>query len=219
MLKQSLTNELMRKFMDYLNNIEAKKNDEDYRAAVKLIDDAFKDIFRLGLEFFNSFTTENIIDMASSNRRQNTDRCIMIAKLLEEEGFILEKQGRLNDAFYINQKSLDVFLDAYMNRSEHCDLEEYFKDIQPLIDNVFQYKLPIVLEEKIRNYYTTANRYDKAEDVIYYILEETKYSKSCIEEALKFYNDLLSKENSDLTKGGLSKEEIEESIRELQSRL
>lgn len=219
MLKQSLTNELIKKFMDYLKNIETEKYNRDYESAVNLIDDAFKDIFRLGLKFFNSFTTENIIDMASTNRRQNTDRCIMMAKLLAEEGSILEKQHKSNEAFYINQKSLNVFLDAYMNRSGHCDLEEYFNDIQPLIDDVFQYKLPTALEEKIKNYYISINRYDKAEDIIYYILEENKYSANCIKDSLKFYNDLLSKEDSDLKNGGLSRSEIKESIKELESKL
>ncbi|WP_446897523.1 DUF6483 family protein [Clostridium sp. LBM24168] len=219
MLKQTLTNELIKKFTYYLNSIETKKCSDDYKSAIKLIDDAFKDIFRLGLKFFNSFTTENIIDMASTNRRQNTDKCIMIAKLLEEEGSILQRQDKLNEAFYINQKSLNIFLDAYINKSDHCELEEYFNDIQPLIDDVFQYKLPITLEEKIKDYYISINKYDKAEDIIYYILEETKYDTTYIEYALKFYNNLLSKEDLDLKNGGLSKLEIKKSITELESKL
>lgn len=219
MLKQNFTDELIKKFLNYIDNIEKEINNKNYKSALNLVDDAFKDIFRLGMKFFNSFTTNNLIEMVSTNRKSNTDRCIMMAKLLEEEGFILEKQNKIDESFYINKKSLTIFLDTYSKRNDYYTLGEYFNNIQNLIDNIFQYEIPVSLENKIKDYYISIGKYDKAENVFYYIMEESNYSIDSIKNALEFYNKLIFKEDSVLKEGGISKQEIQDSIQQLKSRL
>ena len=115
MLKRTITAELIKKFNEMLHKILDDIDNKDYEGALNLIDAAFKDIFRLSIKFFNSLSLENIMEMVKINGSIVTDKCIMMAKLLEEEGNILENQNKLDDAFYIHQKSLNLFLEAYLN--------------------------------------------------------------------------------------------------------
>lgn len=219
MLKRNITSEMAQNFIKYLNKLDKEKNNKNYDEALNLIDTAFKDIFKLGGKFFNSFSTENLIDMATTNGGTSTDKCIMMAKLLQEEALILEAQDKLDDAFYINQKSLNIFLHGYINKNDNCTLNNYFDDMQSIIDNVFKYKLPVSLENKIRDYYASLNKYSSADNVAYDILEQNNYDKDLINDALAFYDKLLLKEDSILESGGITKSEIKESIAELKSKL
>lgn len=219
MLKQSLSNELIKKFNNYIKEIEKEKSEGNYQNEMTIIDNAFKDIFRLGKKFFSSFSTENLIDMAKINGNSNADKCIMMAKLLEETGFVLEKQDKVNESFYINQKSLYIFLEAFQNIRESSTLKVYLKDIKPLTENLIQYELPEKLEIRIRDYYLNQGDYSKADDMTYYILENSNYEKRLVKNSLDFYKALLEIDSSTLEKGGLSIPEIESSIKDLSCKL
>ncbi len=64
--------------------------------------------------------------MTSTNGKASADKCIMMAKLFEEEAKILEIQNKLDDSFYINQKSLNIFLDTYNAENDTCTLKKVF---------------------------------------------------------------------------------------------
>ncbi|MBV4418236.1 hypothetical protein KM800_02660 [Clostridium tyrobutyricum] len=219
MLKRDITNELAENFINYLNKLEIEKNNNDYDKSLAIIDSAFKDIFKLGIKFFNSLSNENLVDMTSTNGKASADKCIMMAKLFEEEARILEIQNKLDDSFYINQKSLNIFLDTYSAENDICTLKKYFSDIPNIINSVIEYKLPTSLQIKIRDYYAMENKFDKADNIAYEILEENNYDNQIVHETLNFYKKLLSQQDLLLTKGGITKSEIEESIRDLEIKL
>lgn len=219
MLKRNFTSELVKKFHEALDNILEYKNSNKYSEALTLIDDTFKEIFRLSSKFFNSFSDENLIDIIKTDGTVNTDKCIMMAKLLEEESDIFKKQGNINDAFYTNLKSLNLFLEAYINKNNSCDLENYFSDIDCILDELSEYKISAVLQNKIIHYYTKKGSYDKAENILYELLENNNFSKASIDLGISFYEELILKEDKDLEKGNLPREEINESLFTLKQKL
>ncbi|MFL0194378.1 DUF6483 family protein [Clostridium sp. WILCCON 0269] len=219
MLKRSITAELMKKFNELLEKIIHCRDKNDYENALDLIDDAFKDIFRLSIKFFNSFSTENLIEIIKSDGTINSDKYIMMAKLLEEEANILEVQNKTEDAFYIYEKSLNLFLNAYLTEDNHCDLEGYFSDIDSIIYKISQYKLSSELENRLIEYYVKTGTYDKAENIIYEMLQDTGFSKDCLKNAIEFYERLLVKSDSELNSGNLPREEVLESIDSLKEKL
>ena len=90
MLKRNLTAELVGKFNEALAKIQEYKNEGENEEALSVIDNTLKELFRLGSKFFNSFSDENLIDMVKTDGTINADKCIMMAKLLEEEAEIFE---------------------------------------------------------------------------------------------------------------------------------
>lgn len=219
MLKRNLTSELMSKFNEALNKIIEYRNLGKNEKALAVIDDTLKEIFRLGMKFFNSLSDDNLLDMIRTDGGINTDKCIMMAKLLEEESYILEAQGNLDDSFYIALKSLNLFLQAYEGNKENCDLQHHFSDIEFLIEKLSEYKLPFLIQHKIIDYYVEVTKYDKSEDAMYEILEESNFDKEAVAKGISLYELLLSKSDGDLEKGNLSREEIEESLSLLKKKL
>lgn len=218
-IKSNLTAALVKKFADALEKILKYKSEGKNEEALNAIDDAFKEIFRLSSKFFNSFSDENLMDMIKTDGTLNADKCIMMAKLLEEEGEIYESQGNVNEAFYLNIKSLNLLLEAYINKDNNCDLQSYFSDIDLIISKILDYKLPASLEYKILDYYVKINMYDKAEDMLYEILETNNFDKPSIEKGISFYESLLTQDDETLEKGNLPREEIEDSLSHLKEKL
>ncbi|WPC41273.1 DUF6483 family protein [Clostridium sp. JS66] len=219
MLKRNLTSELVAKFKEFMDKILELRKEGKNQEALTTIDDTFKEIFRLSSKFFNSFSDENLLDMIKTDGTINADKCIMMAKLLEEEALIFEDENNLDEAFYMNLKSLNLFLEAYVNKNDDCDLQNYFSDIEPIIEKVSSYKIPISIQNKIMDYYLKINSYDKAEDVFYDILENNNFDKNIIEKGLNFYEALLLKGDKDLNENNLPREEINESIKFLKNKL
>lgn len=219
MLKRNLTAELVGKFNEALTKILEYKNEGKNEEALNVIDNTLKELFRLGSKFFNSFSDENLIDMIKTDGTINADKCIMMAKLLEEEADIIEILGDSNEAFYINLKSLNLFLEAYINKDNNCDLYNFFSDIDIVIEKINDYKIPIIIQSKMIDYYTKINKYDEAENILYEILEDQEFSKNVIDKALSFYETLLTKSDDDLDNGNLSREEINESLAALKKKL
>lgn len=219
MLKRSITDELIKKFEELLEQILYNKRNENYIKALDLIDDAFKYIFRLSIKFFNSFSTENLLEIIKSDGTINADKYIMMGKLLKEEADILESQHNREDAFYIYEKSLNLFLNAFLIKNEHCDLENYFSDMDYIIAKVSPYKLSPDIEDTLVKYYLKVGSFDKAEDILYDILKDSNFSKECLKDAVEFYETLLLKNEDELNKGNLPKEEIIESLNSLNKKL
>jgi tetratricopeptide (TPR) repeat protein len=219
MLKSSLTSELVKKFIEALEKILKYKKEGKNDEALSLINDTFKELFRLDSKFFNSFSDENLMDMIKTDGTINADKCIMMAELLKEEGEIYETQENFNEAFYLNLKSINLLLEAYINKDNNCDLQNYFSDIDLIIEKISDYKLPNVLESKIIEYYIIINKYDKAEDTLYVILENNNFSKDSVEKGIAFYEQLLSKDDETLEKGNLPREEIHDSLSHLKEKL
>ncbi|MCH5138255.1 hypothetical protein JMF89_13725 [Clostridiaceae bacterium UIB06] len=219
MLKRNLTDELVGKFDEALAKIKKYREEGKNEDALNVIDDTLKDLFRLGFKFFNSFSDENLIDMVKTDGTINADKCIMMAKLLEEDAEILENLGNSNEAFYIYLKSLNLFLEAFLNKDEDCDLQHFFSDIDIIIDKVSDYKISDILQNKMLDYYTKSQNYDKAENILYEILEDNNFSKNTLDKGISFYEELLTKDDEALENGNLSREEIIESLTILKKKL
>jgi tetratricopeptide (TPR) repeat protein len=219
MLKRNLTAELVGKFNEALAKIKEYREEGKNEEALNVIDDTLKDLFRLGFKFFDSFADENLIDMVKTDGTINADKCIMMAKLLEEDAEILESLGNSNEAFFIFLKSLNLFLEAFLNKDEDCDLQHFFSDIDAIIEKISDYKVPDILQNKIFDYYTKIQNYDKAENILYEILEDNNFSKNTLDKAISFYEELLTKDDEDLEHGNLSREELVESLNILKKKL
>lgn len=213
MLKINVNSELIKKFSEVLHGILTMIEDGEYEKALELIDGAFKDFFRLGSKFFNSFSEENLLDMAKTSSVLDADKCIIMAKLLMEESRVYEKLYGSGESLRLYSKSLYLYAEAYEYVDENTDLNIYFADIDTLIAKVSQYKLDSNLQKQIVGYYMKKGSYDKADNFLYDLLEDTGFSEGSREYASEIYKALLSRTDAELEKGNMTKEEVLESLK------
>ena len=78
-----------------------------------------------------------------------------------------------------------------------------------------QYEISINIEKKIFRLYELLGSFDKAEDLLFQMINETNKDKEIIEQGKAFYNRLKELPQSLLEKGNFSFEEVEDSYKEL----
>lgn len=214
MLKSDYTTKMIEQFKKAMEKINSLKENKDWNSVLEVIDYSFKDIFRLGSSFFNSLSYENVLDMVTMNGNIEQDRCIIVAKFLEEEA---EAYNYLNDAEESNQllqKSLRLFLKAY-SEEKKADLEIYFADIKKIYEEIDYPEIDDESKMQLIVYFEAEGIYTKCEDLFYEILEENN-DEVYVDKAIKFYNNLLEKSDAELENADLPRDEVIDGLSRLQ---
>ncbi|MGE5627616.1 MAG: DUF6483 family protein [Solirubrobacterales bacterium] len=214
MLKINMNSELIKRFYKIIQDINDNINSENYKSALGSVEEAFKEFFRLDSKFFNSLSEDNLLDIIKTNNIMDLYKCIIMSKLLMEEGIIYEKLYGENKSFYLYQKSLYLYIEALLNFDEESEINQYKSDIKILIDKLSEYKLSYKLQKQIVSYCIKEGEYDNAENFVYEMLQDSREDYK--EYAISFYKELLSKDDDDLNKGRLPREEIIESLGSLE---
>ncbi len=182
-----------------------------YEEALITVDDWLLQTAGLTSSFINSVSDEMLIQAISPLGILNVEKCLWIAVLLKAEGEIYEDQGKMNDSYYRYLKSLHLYLLTISHEAFAPD-DIIYTDIQELLTKLTEYELPLSTQEKLFSYYERIGQYDKAEDILFEVVEE---NSTFIEQGRTFYARLAAKNDADLQRGNLSREEVAEGLAQL----
>lgn len=108
---------------------------------------------------------------------------------------------------------MDSFFQGY-EEDEAID-KKYINESKKEIEELMEYEIPIRIQKKIFKLYELLGSFDKAEDLLFQMIEDTNKDKEIIEEGKAFYNRLKELSKDLLEEGNLSFEEVEDSYKEL----
>lgn len=214
MLKSDYTTKMIEQFKKAMEKIENRKYHNDWNSISDIIDSAFKEIFRLGSNFFNSISFENVLDIVTMNGNIEQDRCIIVAKFLEEEAEALIHIGKEAESNPMLQKSLKLFLEAY-SAEKKADLEVYFSDIKTIYEKIDYMEIDNRSKLQLIDYFKAKGIYTKCEDLFYEILEDSS-DEEYIKKGIDFYNNLLNKSDEELENADLPRNEVLDGLKRLQ---
>ncbi len=184
-----------------------------HEEALIYTDDLLLQATGLTSRFINSVSDEMLIQAISPLGILNVDKCLWIAILLKAEGEIYEELENANESYYRYLKSLHLYLLALPHEPSIQD-SSIFNDIQELLNKLEDYELPLLMKEKLFPYYEHVGAYDKAEDVLFEVVE---VDKTFLERGRAFYARLRTKDDATLRLGNLSKNEVEEGLAQLET--
>ena len=184
-----------------------------YEEALITVDDWLLQTAGLTSSFINSVSDEMLIQAISPLGILNVEKCLWIAVLLKAEGEIYEDQGKTNDSYYRYLKSLHLYLLTISHEAFAPD-DIIYTDIQELLNKLTEYELPLSTQEKLFSYYERIGQYDKAEDILFEVVEE---NSTFIEQGRAFYARLAAKNDVDLQRGNLSRGEVAEGLAQLEA--
>ena len=187
-----------------------------HEEALIYIDDLLLQATGLTSRFINSVSDEMLLQAISPLGMLNVDKCLWIAVLLKAEGEIYEEQGNSNESYYRFLKALHLYILALSHEATLQDTTLY-SDIQELLNKLEDYELPLSTKEKLFPYYEQIGHYDKAEDILFEVLDADATNNALFERGKAFYARLLTKNDTDLRVGNLSKEEVEEGLAQLKA--
>jgi tetratricopeptide (TPR) repeat protein len=156
----------------------------------------------------------DLIQIISGGEGLNAGKCMVLAELLKLKADMAEAQGvnALADNLYL--KSLNLFIEAQLLDNQLCSAINIIK-IDEIIKIIKVYESPDESKYLLFQYYEQIERYDKAENVFFKLLESKQYDSDVLEKGLAFYQRLMSRSEWELSKGNLPLPEVMESYKEL----
>jgi Family of unknown function (DUF6483) len=136
MIRQDYIMRMIEQLVKVLTKILFNKENNNYQEAFNNIDRAFKNILGLDYNLINSLSGKDIISLLDFSKDNSTFsvKCIVIAKLLKENGVLKELIKREEtESRYDYQKALRLYLEGILrNNNQEFSFSDYYPDIKDL---------------------------------------------------------------------------------------
>jgi hypothetical protein len=197
-----------------LAQILFRKKAKEFPEALLEINNAGRKLIGTDINLLHALPEEQILDLFGSDRAIEIPKCYLAGKLLKEEAEIYDLQGRHDESLPLYYKALYLLLEvaAY---SDIALIENLPADIQELIVNLRDYEKSVSLLNKLTIFYEKTCQFDKAEDILFELIE---LDNTMLSQAENFYHRLLQKPDEELIKGNLPRNEVKSGLAELQAK-
>jgi hypothetical protein len=185
---------------------EQKKNEE----AMNLIDEFLNRELRLRTRLALGLSDEDLLQMLSVGGRPNLEQVAMVAVFLQEEGDILEDEGRQQDSVLRHEKALRLMLYVVREGGEVPALR-LGERAERLIRRLAPFEQAADTKRAVWRWRESGGQWAEAENLLY---ELSDAGEATEEEGLAFYDRLAEKDDTALEEGGLSRQELEEGRRQ-----
>lgn len=185
--------------------------------AKKAVNHQLKNLVGLDINAINTLSFNSVREIISRDASYNLGKYIALGTLLQLQGKICLKDN--NEAMMIIYylKSLESFYEVY--DEEELNNDKYIKDIEILINDLTKYDIPLENDIQIFRFYELMNKLDKAEDILFYLIDKSNNNEINIKMGIEFYNKLKQKSQEELIMGNLPREEVEDGYLELSKKL
>ena len=214
-------NDYMKEMENSLDLIKEEINKDlingEIKKAKEAVNSQLKNLVGLDINAIDTLSFNSVREIISRGDSYNLGKYIALGELLQLQGKICLKDN--DEAMMLNYylKSLEGFYEVY--DEEEINNDKYIKDIDLLINDLKEYDIPLESDMQIVKFYELMNKLDKAEDMLFYIIDKSNNDSDVISSGLDFYNRLKQKSEEELIKGNLPLEEVEDSYLELSKKL
>lgn len=190
------------------------KDENNYKEALNELDMATKELLGMDRMFLHSLSDSQLVQLIEPEENLLAPKCYLLGIVFKEEAEIFKQQGNEEQYIDFNMRSLYMFVEG-IERSKIMIEKDHLKKIDEVIDKLSDYELPRDINEKLFYYYEYTGRFDKAEDVLFSLIDE---DNSYLDKGIDFYERLLKFNNAELENGNLPRNEVEESLKDLLSK-
>lgn len=213
MLKNDYMKELENSLRLLKMEVDQSLADGDIEKCKKLINKQLRALIGLDIETIDTLSFDTIKDILSKDNQYNAEKYIALGELLKLEGLVSEKEENIQNKLFYYEKIVEAFFEGY--EEDETINKKYLNESKEQIEELMQYEISINIEKKIFRLYELLGSFDKAEDLLFQMINETNKDKEIIEQGKAFYNRLKELPQSLLEKGNFSFEEVEDSYKEL----
>ena len=189
----------------------------DIEKAKERVNKELKALVGIDIGTVDVFSFNSLEGLISKDMQYNAEKFIAFGCLMKLQGQISNKENNENLKIQYYEKSLEGFYKAFTEDDEINS--KYLDDAVEVAGELSNYDFSLDMDKKIFKLYELADKLDKAEDTLFYMLRKTNNDGSMILEGMRFYNRLKERELDELILGNLPIEEVEDGISELERRL
>lgn len=218
MIKNDLSKKMIEQFNQALIEINDLRNQYKYEETIECTQNWIKDILKLDWRIMGHLNNEDLLEMIKEKGSLNSDKCIIFARLIEEQAKTFETMDNLNECINNYIRSLDFLLEAFMNNNSPELFSEY-DEISAIYNKVSEYELPLNIKSMLFEYHTQSNNFCSAEDILYEILDASEYDNFIVKLGIDFYKKLLNKSDEELNSADFPRSEVEAGLASLRKKL
>ena len=204
---------IIEQFAAFLSAIVFYKRAQNYDIAIIKINEAYTGLLNIDPIEIKELSFQGIVERNTYGEILDKDNIEIIANLLYEEADIIERVNEnIEESFNCYQKAIELFILLF-------DLTKnikYCKNIEKIIIKLEKYNVENAINFKIYEYFYSIESYGKAEDKLYELLDNEYLGIDS--EINNFYGKLLEKDDDNLEKGNLPRNEIIGAISELNNK-
>ena len=210
MLEKDYIMRMIQQLSIVLAKIIFNKEIKNYEQALLEIDKSLNSLLGINRNKVAEMTENELFDYLDKIDGEKAEKYFVLAELLREEGEICElnNRGDFLTSFYY-EKAFTFYIQAF-RYNDTCPGENLLK-LKFVAEKLLADEL---YEEKISSkwflYYERIGQNNNAEDVLFHLLDDGFLELKS--KGREFYNRLLQKADKELESGGLSRQEIRESL-------
>jgi hypothetical protein len=189
----------------------------DYKGGLKTLDGAFKDFFGWDSNLVNAMPEEYLIGMLKHGGVLDGDRAGFMAVLLKAEGDIYEAMEAPAKAYHRHLRALHLLL-AIFEHGSRTSLPEELNQTDAVLEKLVGYQLPTDTRQRLWRHFSETGQYAKAEDTLFDLLGDPEAEPELLQQGIASYHALLARDDEELKRGALTREEVAETLRELEER-
>lgn len=208
MITRDYIHRMLSMLVKVLQRVLLLRQSHDLPGARKELNGAYRSLLGVNPDFARSFSDIQLIDLLGRDKETGPTTCYVLGLLLKEESELEHLALHHDEAHHLCTKALSLLLTAYLESVSPIELD-HEQRIESCMRSLGGVELPAPVLEKLFAYYERTHRYDKAEDVLFELLTtDDKYHAMGVD----FYERLLNKADEEIAAGGLTRQEINESL-------
>jgi hypothetical protein len=203
------------RMIEQLSRVLAKvllmKQAKDFSQAAEEIKKAGKQLLGLNADAMELLADRDLIHLWTVNGEVDAGKCALASQLFKTQGDICRDVGDVDGMSRLYEKALSLVVEAINDLREDVP-REIVETFEQLASDVDITALPVEFKKRIFHCWGTIGRYGKAEDVLFDIVKE---NCGYVNEGKRFYQQILKRSDQELENGNLPRQEILQSLSEL----
>ncbi|GIP37284.1 hypothetical protein J31TS4_05640 [Paenibacillus sp. J31TS4] len=207
---------MIQQFTNVLGEVLGLRKQHKQELAEAKLDEWLGRSLGLSLSLLKSLSEKDLIQLLSNANGLETDRLILAARVLKENGDWAAEDTGPESAYPYYHKALRLYLEAHHNGAND-ELQPYHEQIGELLDSLKPYVLEPETLSEICRYLEAEGRFADAENY-YGDWLEGHGGEHAAEQAEGFYRRLLAMEDDRLEAGQLPRDEVEDGLSWVQAK-
>jgi tetratricopeptide (TPR) repeat protein len=179
--------------------------------ALGMFDEAYKPLLGVGTGVVAALDDAQLVDMLSSGSNPDMRRVALALELLKAEGDLYAEAGQAGEAAVRHRRAV-ALAGCLAARSERLLDRDLAGD---LLERAAELELSTAQRLAVARVLEALGRYADAEDALFELIDEDPEDPEPVEEAIAFCQRLRPLEPEQLAAGGLSPEEVGDTLAEL----
>lgn len=182
------------------------KKEKEFPQALAEIRKTCRHLIGADLEFLQRLSDVQLIELLGADRELANSKYYVLGMLFKEKADIDLLLGMREESREQLATPLSLLIEALLN-ADGAVAADHAKAIDALLQQLRDTDLPTHIKAKVFSYCERVGRYDKAEDMLFELINGGTFSAS---RGLEFYERLAQKPDEELLRGNLPRSEIEE---------